>query len=125
MTAIRQLWKLPVRWRLTLVLAFVAPLSAFVVLVVRPGNIVGRSKAMTVNIPAGGCTNVSPIRFAGHAWESDTPVPESWGYGDETGRFRIVSSHSAEFMSDADGKGVEFHRMDGFSTLPCMVGFGA
>jgi hypothetical protein len=124
-SAMRRLWAVPVGWRVALVAAMGLPVAAFMLLVVQPWSIVGRAEHLTVDIPAGGCTNITMIRFAGHTWESNTPVPESWGYGTESGRFRVASPHTAEFVSDADGKGVGLYRVDGFSSLPCMVGFGA
>ena len=121
------LWALPVGWRVLLVCAIALPCISYVALVVRPGSHVGHSGPMTVNIPAGGCTNPGHVEFEGQLWISDTPVPESWGYGPESGRFRVLSPHGAEFVSDADGKGVDFYRLPRgvMSTLTCRVGFGA
>lgn len=124
---VRQLWNVPIRWRVLLVCAAAAPLVAWVALVIRPGSHVGHSGAMTVTIQPQGCTNIGHVEFEGQSWISDTPVPESWGYGIESGRFRVLASRSAEFVSDADGKSVDFYRLPRgtFSTLDCAVGFGA
>lgn len=122
-----RLWALPPRWRVLLMFAIALPVIAYLGLVVRPGSHVGHSGAMTVTIDERSCTNIGHMEFEGQSWISDTSVPESWGYGIENGRFHVLSSHTAEFVSDADGKSVDFYRLpDGkFSSLHCGVGFGA